>query len=147
MIARGMALATLAWLAFSAAPAHAADDGTPPPPEKDYTVVAETAPAELALGSMGTLSITIKPKPPWALKVTTPFETLLTATAGVELGKAKLTSKDFVDPKAADKQVAAPFTLKAAGPQSINAALNFFLCTEQVCQRYKEAVETKLPAK
>ena len=123
--------------------AQAAEEGEAAK-EKDYSVLVETAPADLAQNGTGILTVTVKPKAPWALKVTTPFEANLTATAGVELGKPKLTSKDFVDPKATDKQVAAPFSVKAGGAQAIHTALNFFLCTEQVCQRYKEAIETKL---
>jgi hypothetical protein len=95
------------------------------------------------LGEPGRCSFTIRPHLPWTLTPNTPFVGSVTATAGLELLKAKLTSKDFADMKPADKTLIIPFNVHELGTQRVTTELSFFLCTEQVCQRFKETVECK----
>lgn len=117
-----------------------------PAPEKaaDYALVVQGDKPSVAVGQTGHATVTIRPKAPWVLKTTTPFEVVVMPSAGLAVDKAKLTSKDFVDPKAADKVLSIAFTAKTKGAQRLGIGLNFFLCTEQVCQRYKDNAEYKV---
>ena len=117
------------------------------PKVKDYQVELRTEPVEVSENLPSRFVVVIRPKAPWGLKATTPFEALLNSSAGVILEKTKLTSKEFADPQSADKSLTTAMSVKAVGPQQIAVALNFFLCTEQVCQRYKENIEYKFNAK
>ena len=71
----------------------------------------------------------------------------LTPTEGVALSQKTLTQKDIVDAKTKAKTVATKLTGTAPGDQKISASLTFFLCTDEICQRYKDQTETALKVK
>jgi hypothetical protein len=123
--------------------AHAQEAETKLPEIKDYEISVNVDTTALKMGDAGRCSFTIHPRLPWTLKSNTPFEGTVTATSGLELLKAKLTSKDFADLKPADKTLVIPFNVHELGLQRVTTDVSFFLCTEQVCQRYKETVECK----
>lgn len=131
------------------APADAAQkDGPAPnqPPEapKEYQLSAVVDPGKLGVGQSGRFALTITPQDPWVLKVETPFEVVLTPSAGMKVEKNKLTGKDFVDPKAPAKSVSTQVTASAVGEQSVTADVTFFLCTPEICKRQRTNVAVKV---
>jgi hypothetical protein len=106
--------------------------------DKVYTVETATDPSAVAAGSQAVFQITITPKAPWVLKTTTPMKITLEGSDGVKLAKKKLSNKDITDAKNAAKSVKAGFEATHKGSQHIDADMSFFLCTEEICQRYTD---------
>jgi hypothetical protein len=103
---------------------------------RDYTLSTTVTPGECR--------IVIHPHAPWALKPTTPLEAILLAASNVTLSKHALSEKDYLDPKATDKTLVVPFAAADALQAHVQAALNFFLCTPEVCQRYRQTADCKV---
>jgi hypothetical protein len=137
-----LAVASL-WLATSCA--ARADDGDEK--VKKYMLEARALPAPVHKDTEASFTLTITPRSPWVLKTTTPLRVNLTASDGIELEKSKLDAKDIVDPKADAKSIRTAFTAKSPGEQSIAAKLTFFLCTDEICRRYKDSVDCRFPVK
>lgn len=127
--------------------AQANDDGNEKGKTKAYAVNAATSPEVLQTNVAGKFAITISPKPPWVLKSETPLKIELTASANVTLDKTVLTAKDLVDPKATAKTVQTGVVAKTAGKHEIGAALSFFLCKADICQRFKDELKTAFTAR
>ncbi|MBI3180442.1 MAG: hypothetical protein HYZ27_12320 [Deltaproteobacteria bacterium] len=113
----------------------------------EYTLTSGSEPAQVTAGSEARYAITIAPKAPWVFKITTPLKIVLTASDQVKLAKRDLDAKDIVDAGAEPKSVATTFTASAKGEHKIAADLAFFLCTDEVCKRYTDKIETKVRAK
>ena len=107
---------------------------------KVYTVDAITTPDTVTAGNAAELKITITPKAPWVLKTTTPMKVTLEASDGVKLAKKKLSNKDIIDAKSKAKSVKTGFE-SDPGDKKIDAKLSFFLCTEEICQRYTDKAQ------
>jgi hypothetical protein len=110
------------------------------PAAKDYEITSKVDPGSLATGAGGKLSFTITPKGSYHMKNDTPFKATLTATGDLKLAKAEFTAKDFDDPKAPAKSISTAVTAGAAGDRQVSADLMFFMCTEEICQRFTEKV-------
>ena len=102
---------------------------------------------DVAAGKAGACSLTITPKGKQTLKTTTPFKAMVKGSDGVALSKDKYTAKDFVDEKTPEKTIKTEFTAAKAGEGSVNAALTFFLCTDEICKRYKAEAACGFKAK
>ena len=109
--------------------------------EKNYTFELSANPSPSANNAASTFSLTIAPKTGWVLKNETPFKVTLSASDGLELAQQKFSSKDFKDPKATSKTIATTFKASANGEQKISADLTFFLCSKEICQRFKDTAE------
>jgi len=105
---------------------------------KKYTLKVETSPEAVAKAKAATYKITITPKEGFLLKTVTPFKAKLSSSTGIEIAKAAFTAKDFDDPKAAAKSVSTSITCKSAGQNEIDADLTFFICNDELCERFKE---------
>ena len=81
------------------------------------------------------------------LKTNTPFKAMVKGSDGVAVSKDKYTAKDFVDEKAAAKTIKTEFTASKSGEGTVNADLTFFLCTDEICKRYKAAAACGFKAK
>ena len=92
---------------------------------------------DVAAGKAGACSLTITPKGKQTLKTNTPFKAMVKGSDGVAVSKDKYTAKDFVDVKTPEKTIKTQFTAAKAGEGSVNANLTFFLCTDEICKRYK----------
>ena len=95
------------------------------------------AQGEIAAGKAATCALTITPKGKQTLKTNTPFKAMVKGSEGVAVTKEKYTAKDFVDEKTPAKTIETQFTAQKAGAGSVNANLTFFLCTDEICKRYK----------
>ena len=145
-------LLTLALLTFALgcnAKAQAngeSQDGAEKPASSNeaYDLAVSVEPGPHTAGAEGAYRVTITPKGEWVLKTSTPFKAKLTASDNVTLAKAELGVDDFDDPKSAAKSASCSVKLGGAGPATVNADLSFFLCTEQICQRYKAKHELSL---
>ena len=102
---------------------------------------------EVASGKTGACSLTITPKGKQTLKTNTPFKAMVKGSDGVAVSKDKYTAKDFVDEKAEAKTIKTEFTASKAGEGTVNADLTFFLCTDEICKRYKAAAACGFKAK
>ena len=116
-------------------------------PAKGYEITTALDPASVASGGSTKLVLNIAAKAPYVLKNETPFKAVLTTTPGLTLAKGEFTSKDFDDPKAPAKSISTAVTAAAKGPQQITADLTFFLCTEQLCERFKDKVTVPVAVK
>lgn len=109
---------------------------------KNYTVVATTNPEAVKKDAAATYAITITPKAPWVLKPETPLKITLAPSDGLKVDKTTLTGKDLVDAKAEAKSVTTGVAAGAAGEHKIAADMSFFLCKEDICQRFQDKLET-----
>ena len=92
---------------------------------------------DITSGKTATCALTITPKGKQTLKTNTPFKAMVKGSDGVTPAKEKYTAKDFVDEKTPQKTIQTEFTASKAGEGSVNANLTFFLCTDEICKRYK----------
>jgi hypothetical protein len=118
--------------------ARATDNKNPKP----YQLHAGIIPSELKVEGPGRFELTITPEAPYLLKVETPFKVVLSASDGLQLAKTELTAKDFVDQKTPAKTVVGELVAKKKGEQQLTAELTFFLCTDEICQRFTDRVTT-----
>ena len=102
---------------------------------------------DVAAGKAGACALTITPKGKQTLKTSTPFKAMVKGSDGVAVSKDKYTAKDFVDEKTPAKTIKTEFTASKAGEGTVNADLTFFLCTDEVCKRYKAAAACGFKAK
>lgn len=121
-----------------------ADNGDDAKKNDNYTVAAATNPEAVKKDAAAKFAITITPKAPWVLKPETPLKIKLAPSVGLELDKTTLTGKDLVDPKAKAKSVQTGVAAKATGEYSIAADMSFFLCKDDICQRFTDELETKV---
>ena len=112
--------------------------------EKSYLLTPATEPTPLSVGKSCQYKITIAPKSPWVLKTVTPLKADLKATDGIKLMKTTLTAADIVDPKPSAKTITTGCEAQKKGAQTIAAELSFFLCTDQICQRFIDKVDLAL---
>jgi uncharacterized protein YfaS (alpha-2-macroglobulin family) len=105
---------------------------------KLYDLVAQ-APAKLAKGDKGSVSVKITTKGEGTLHSDTPYKLTLTAPKNVALSKDKLTTADM---KLAERTASfdVPFTASEAGDGKIEGRLTFFVCTEKLCSRQERSV-------
>ncbi len=134
-------------LALSGLACTAYAEGGKPKTVSEYTLAAGSEPAPVTSGSEARYAITISPKAPWVFKTTTPLKIVLTASNKVKLAKSELDAKDILDPDAVPKSVTTTFTAGAKGEHKITALLTFFLCTDEVCKRYSDKIESSVRAK
>lgn len=136
-----MRLAIALAAALAAAPAVAGDPGAEA--ARSYKLEVTAAPAALAVGGEGTLSVVITPVEKTHVHPQAPLKVTLAATGGLSLAKAALGRGDLADPKAEAPRLAAPFKATAAGAQEITAKVDFFICSDQWC--VKQVREVKVP--
>ena len=126
---------------FSGSLAMAADEAS------ELYDLAYTVEGEVASGKAGACALTITPKGKQTLKTNTPFKAMVKGSDGVAVSKDKYTAKDFVDEKTPAKTIKTAFTASKAGEGSVNANLTFFLCTDEICKRYKAEAACGFKAK
>lgn len=109
----------------------------------DYNLTASTTPANVTAGLETTYELRITPKGAWKTKTETPFKADLSAPKQVTLAKTAFANADLTSK---DGSNVITTTFKAAkGEHTIDAAVTFFLCTDQICQRFKDKLS--LPIK
>jgi len=115
-------------------------------PEVLYQISYQAS-AEVKTSNAAECNLTITPKDGWVLKTDTPFKAKLASHENLDLPKIKFNSKDFVDAKATPKTILTTFTARKAGPYSLNADLTFFVCSDTICKRQKDAAKCNFEAK
>jgi hypothetical protein len=118
--------------------ARAAENNT-----SDYTVVAVTNPATVKTTADAQFTITITPSPPWLLKAETPLKVSLVPSEGVEVAQEVLTAKHL---DTATGSVRTALAAKTTGQHTVAADMSFFLCKEDICQRFHHALEARFSA-
>lgn len=141
-------VAAVALFIFSAQPSIGADA---PKKEEPLYGLSFDAPKAAKTGAAAACLLTITPKSGWTLKTNTPFKMEISSNAAVELPQIKFTAKDFVDAKEPNKRINTGFKATKAGKHDIDAKLTFFVCSDTICKRQKDAakcsVETKVEPK
>ena len=99
--------------------------------------IAVVAPDDLKAGASGTYKLTITPKEGYQLKVETPFKAELTSPTGVKIARDKFGNADFDDPKTAHKSVSTAITPSKSGENHVVADVSFFICNDELCERFK----------
>ena len=136
---------TLVMAAGCASSADAADDKSAA--KKKYAVALGATPAKVVKDKEAKVKVTITPADGYVLKVETPFKAKLSCADGIEITKDSFSAKDFDDPKAAAKSVTTAFKATAAGKAEISADLTFFICNENLCERFKEKPQMSFSVK
>ena len=113
----------------------------------DWYSLNYDAAGAIKAGEASSCKLTIKPAAGHVLKTETPFKAMLKGSDGVKVEKEKYTSKDFEDPKSAQKSIQTKFTAAAAGKHTLNADLTFFVCNDEVCKRFKDKADCAVEAK
>lgn len=134
-------ISTILCLATPGTAAFAADNTA------DIYNLSYEAQGDIASGKAGACALTISPKGKWTLKTNTPFKAMVTGSDGVNVSKEKYTAKDFASEKTPAKTINTEFTAAKAGAGTVNANLTFFLCTDEVCKRYKADAACAFTAK
>ncbi|MBM64639.1 MAG: hypothetical protein CMH55_00210 [Myxococcales bacterium] len=127
-------------LGLLASPVHAAD--------KVAADVAMKGPDKLKKGSSGELAITISAREGWKLSLEAPLSIKLSAPGNLSLKKTKLGVNDAA-PDKAKKNYSFPTTVTgtASGAAKVEANITYFMCTEEVCKRFKAKKEVALQVK
>jgi hypothetical protein len=110
---------------------------------KDFTIVAATDPATVKTTADANFTITITPTPPWVLKAETPLKVTLAPSEGVEVATAVLTAKHL---DTATGSVRTGLAAKRTGQHTVAADMSFFLCKEDICQRFRHALKARFTA-
>ena len=113
----------------------------------DIYDLAYKAQGDIAAGKTAACALTNTPKGKWTLKSNTPFKLMVKGSEGVTVSKDKYTAKDFADQKTPAKTINTDFTAAKAGDGAVNANLTFFLCTDEICKRYKADADCAFKAK
>lgn len=114
---------------------------------KPYIAKIQLEPPTLKVGGSADLIVTIEPQAPNELKAITPLQVTVSSNSGLVIDKPNLTQKDILDIKATTKSVKTKITTKTSGQYTITAALSFFLCTKEICQRHTDSITTTLEVK
>jgi hypothetical protein len=117
------------------------------PTGKPYVISPSANPAPVAVCKPCNLQLAIKPTAPWVLKNTTPLKVTLATTEELKVAKPTLTAADLIDAPDASKAVASECEGVRPGATKVNADLSFFLCTEEICQRYTDKAELSIEVK
>ena len=139
-----LSVAAVALFIFSAQPSIGADA---PKKEEALYALSFDAPKAAKAGADAACLLTITPKSGWTLKTNTPFKMEVSSTEAVKLPKTKFTAKDFMDAKDPNKKVNAGFKATKAGKHDIDAKLTFFVCSDSICKRQKDAAKCSVDAK
>ncbi len=136
------AVAALALLLGTARADSAADAS------RGYTLEATASPSAVKVGQAGKLAIEIRPKAPtWHVHPQAPLKVQLDAPAGLKIDRRELGRKDVADAKAEAPRFETPFVATAAGPQSVHAKVDFFLCSDTACVKQVKDVSTVVDGK
>jgi hypothetical protein len=108
-------------------------------PTKLYDLSVK-APAKVAKGGTGTLTVRITPKGAGELHNDTPLSLAVTPSANVSFEKPKYARTD-AKVTAKETSFEVPFTAKEKGAGKIESKVVFFICTSQLCAR-QERTET-----
>jgi hypothetical protein len=119
----------------------------PAPKPKEYDIQAKLDPAAVAPNASAKYVLTIAPKAGYKFKVETPFQATLAPSGDLKLAKTAFTSKDFDDPKTDAKSISTTVTAGAAAQQQITADVTFFICSDELCQRFKEKLSLPVVVK
>jgi hypothetical protein len=122
------------WMLLIGCPLHAE--------EKPYVISVRVDPSIVKVNEKAVVRYTIAPKNNLVFKGDTPFKATLKGT--VKFDKDVLTNQDFLPLK---NGVQVGFLAPRAGRQEIVADLSFFLCTAELCQRYKDTANIEFTSK
>jgi hypothetical protein len=112
--------------------------------KRPYALSISVSPAALKVGEKAEWNAAIAPEAPWVLKLETPLEVKLSACEGLSLEKTLLGKDEVVDPAAPIKTVRTVMVAKQKGACEVAANLSFFLCTDQVCQRFLDEARVSI---
>ncbi|MEW5852441.1 MAG: hypothetical protein AB2A00_26880 [Myxococcota bacterium] len=114
------------------------------PQEKHYTVDTSGTPREVKVGDKGSLSIVITPSAGKKVHDQAPLVVSLKGSKGVALAKNKLGHSDVANKGDKAPQIKAEFTAREPGEQTVDADMQFFICTDKWCERMTEKVKVTL---
>jgi hypothetical protein len=105
-------------------------------------------PAKITKGKSGELEVTISARDGWKLSLEAPLSIKLSAPGNLSLKKTKLGVKDAA-PDKAKRNYSFPTTITgtASGAAKVEANVTYFMCTEEVCKRFKAKKEIALQVK
>lgn len=105
--------------------------------DKKYEITFEGTTKDVKMGKDGTFAIAIKPMPGFKVSNEAPLKIKL-ASAGLELKKKLLRTKDAKEKWDKSPAFAVNFGAPAAGQQTIDVNATFFVCDVKICERKSE---------
>jgi hypothetical protein len=131
-----MRLATLALLFALPLAARAADDAA-----SAYRIESTRGPLKLKQGAAGKAHVEIVPRAGAHVSPDAPLSVALSSGEALKLEKAKLLRADTHETQAKGVEFDVPFVAAGpAGTSEVKATVNFFICTETLCERQKRDV-------
>ena len=121
-------------LAASAAP-EAPGDGA-----HAYTIESTKGPLKLKKGATSSVHVEVVPRADAHVSPDAPLSVLVSSGPALKPAKAKLVRADTHETKAKGVEFDVPFTAEAAGKDEVKATVNFFICTEKLCEKQKRDV-------
>lgn len=105
-------------------------------------------PKTLTKGKSGELAVTISAREGWKLSLEAPLSIKFKAPGNITLKKTKLGVKDAA-PDKTKQNYAFPTTMTGtgSGAAKVEANITYFMCTEEVCKRFKAKKEVALQIK
>ena len=116
-----------------ALPLAAADDGA-----SAYHIESTKGPLKVKKGATGKAHVEIVPRADAHVSPDAPLSIALSAGSGLKLEKAKLLRADTRETKAHGVEFDVPFV--ASGSDELKAKVNFFICTEKLCEKQQRDV-------
>ncbi len=130
-----MRLATFALL-FALPLAARADEAA-----SAYRIESTRGPLKVKKGAAGKAHFEIVPRAGAHVSPDAPLSVALSSGGAVKLEKAKLLRADTHETKARGVEFDVPFVASGpAGGDEVKATVNFFICTETLCERQKRDV-------
>ena len=108
---------------------------------KKYAIATTAAPEAVKVNQPATYRLTITPAEGYVMKVETPFTANLTGSANLALGKNTFGKDDFEDPRAEAKSITTTVTPGSKGKATVDTDVTFFICDEDLCERFKEKTQ------
>jgi len=112
---------------------------------KNYDISGSLTPTKVSLQKPTfTYRLEIAPKSPWRLKTETPFQVWLKPTKGLTLDKTEFANTDLLSLENDKKAIQVAGKALEKGKQRLETHVSFFLCSDEVCQRFKEEISVKV---
>lgn len=102
---------------------------------KDFHLILDGSSKKLKIGEHGVYKLKIQALNGFKVSHDTPLSVKLSFSNGLSAETAELNRKNTTDPKSYEPAWSVAFEAQQKGTHVIDASVNFFLCTEKICQK------------
>ncbi len=114
---------------------------------RSYTLETSGTTSHVKVGAPGKVVLWIRPRGGTHVHPQAPLALSLQAPPALKLAREKLGHRDAVDPKSEAPRFEIPVTASAAGAYSVQASVDFFLCSDTWCVKQVRSISIPITAK